>query len=118
MNYHNDKLTKAIAEVARDAQNDSQVDVLNFSQVKNIEDVKRCINKALCGDMFSVNTKMHEPFQSVGVIYVEGKSVVVRDAKLFAQICRAASNCDIYPQNDGKVCMAFTFHGLTIPLRR
>lgn len=64
----------------------------------------------------AVSYKTNEPFHSMGSVSIEGKNLTFKKAEWFLKAAALASNTDIYPKNNGRVVITFTFHGLTIPL--
>ena len=64
---------------------------------------------------FSVT--MHEPFNSMGSICMEGDTLEFTDCKRLGRAIELADNVEIFPLIDGKVKMALTFHGLTAPIK-
>lgn len=69
--------------------------------------------KVFDGQHVSVDYKLNEPFVSMGAIYANGKSITIKNRKLFLRACKLASNVDIYPKTDGTIMIALTFRGLT-----
>lgn len=64
----------------------------------------------------TVSYKTNDPYPSMGSISIEGKNLIFKKAEWFLKAAALASNTDIYPKNNGRVVITFTFHGLTIPL--
>ncbi len=73
-------------------------------------DVLRYLTK---GTDVIVSYKLHEPFQSMGSVSIEGESLVFREPRWIARIAEFASNMEVYPLADNRVRLTFTFHGLT-----
>ena len=71
---------------------------------------------AKCADM-KVSTALHEPFNSMGSICVEGNVLEFGDCKWLGRAIEFANNVEIFPVNDGKIRMVLTFHGLTAPIK-
>ena len=65
------------------------------------------------GKRAKVTYTLHEPYNSVGYITVEGKQIDVKNPKSFIAIVKAASNFEAYPTTSGKIVMNLTYHGLT-----
>lgn len=63
-----------------------------------------------------VKLRLHEPFNNMGVIEIEGKKVLIEDTGLFAQLATCADNFNAYSRVDGRVHMDFTFYGVTVPV--
>lgn len=60
-----------------------------------------------------VTYTLHEPYNFVGSISIEGDSLEFCNTELFAKAAQLASNFEIYPKTDGTVQMNFAFYGLT-----
>lgn len=65
---------------------------------------------------YKISYKKHEPFKSMGSIYIEGKNIVINECRLLMALYRLCDNLDIYPLSNGDVRMALTFHGIAMPL--
>ncbi|MCD7894088.1 MAG: hypothetical protein LUG60_10365 [Erysipelotrichaceae bacterium] len=83
---------------------------------EKIELVKKCydgLKYAITGENVKLTCGLHDPFPSCGYISIIGEDVIVVSPDLFATICYAADNFNIYSRIDGKIQMDFGFHGLT-----
>ncbi|MCD7810042.1 MAG: hypothetical protein LUH02_11955 [Erysipelotrichaceae bacterium] len=83
---------------------------------ERIELIKKCgegLKYAIAGKNVKFTCGLHNPFPSCGYISIVGEDVVVVNPDLFAAICSASDNFNIYSRTDGKIQMDFGFHGLT-----
>lgn len=60
--------------------------------------------------------KLHEPYQSMGSISIEGNNMEFKDAKWFTRVAEFANSMEVYPLAKQAVRITFTFHGLTGPI--
>lgn len=61
----------------------------------------------------SVSYKVHEPFNSVGSVTLICRSANFTKPEWFMKAAELANNFEVYPRTDGKIALAFAFHGLT-----
>jgi hypothetical protein len=65
----------------------------------------------------TVKYALHEPFNSMGSISVEGMSLTFTNSEWFSRAAEFASNTEVYPLANGKVRLTLTFHGLVKPIQ-
>lgn len=63
-----------------------------------------------------VTYALHEPFRSMGSVFVEGRDLCFADTGLFARVLQLADNVEVYPLTNGEVRMAATFHDIVKPI--
>lgn len=86
---------------------------------QRLAQMKRCYGlllKLSASPGISLRYRLHEPFKSMGSIILEADKLIFKEPELLRQASMLASNMECYPLVNGKVRMAFTFHGLTIPI--
>ena len=86
---------------------------------RRLSQMKRCyglLQKLSALPGISLRYCLHEPFKSMGSIILEADKLIFKEPELLRQASMLASNMECYPLLNGKVRMAFTFHGLTIPI--
>ena len=86
---------------------------------QRLAQMKRCyglLQKLSASPGISLRYCLHEPFKSMGSIILEADKLIFKEPELLRQASLLASNMECYPLVNGKVRMAFTFHGLTIPI--
>lgn len=94
-------------------ESESKTSIINPNRLKQIT-LSYNVLKYLTQKMDAkVSYMLHEPFQSVGCVSVEGKDISFCNTKLFVKICQLASNIDVYPLMNGSIKIDLTFHKLT-----
>lgn len=68
------------------------------------------------GTTAKLSYMLHEPFQSMGSVSVEGNKLTFSNTEWFARACEFASNTEVYPLTNGNVRITLTFHGLVRPI--
>lgn len=106
-----DLLLLPVAETAK--EEDSRLAIINpqriFELLHAYKIVKSIAKKTNC----SVWYTLHQPFKSMGVVSIVGKSLLLTESELFVKVATLASNLEVYPKTDGTIQMNLTFHGLT-----
>ena len=100
----------AIAQKAAD--DDRKTSIVVPTKMRLISESYRLL-RYMFGKRAKVTYTLHEPYNSVGYITVEGKQIDVKNPKSFIAIVKAASNFEAYPTTSGKIVMNLTYHGLT-----
>lgn len=94
------------------ADEDKAVHFLSVNKMRQLQFTEAVLKYLLKNSGATVTHKLHEPFKSMGSVIIEGTDLVFTNQEWFARAAEFASNVDIYPLTNGKVRMAFTFHGL------
>lgn len=97
-------------------ESESRASMINPNRLKQIALSYNALKYLTQKTDTKVSYMLHEPFQSVGCISVEGKDISFSNTKLFVKICQLASNVDVYPLTNGCTKMDLTFHKLTEPI--
>lgn len=97
-------------------ENEGRASIINPNRLKQITLSYNVLKYLTQKTDIKVSYMLHEPFQSVGCISVEGKDVSFCNTKLFVKVCKLASNIDVYPLTNGSVKIDLTFHKLTEPI--
>lgn len=97
-------------------ESESKASIVNPNRLKQITLSYNALKYLTQKMDVKVSYMLHEPFQSVGCVSIEGKDISFCNTKLFVKICRLASNVDVYPLTNGNVKMDLTFHKLTEPI--
>lgn len=87
---------------------------LKIQQMQFAYGLARYLTRSTAG---KVSYKLHEPFNSMGSISIEGKRLYFENSEWFSRLAEFANNTEVYPLADGRVRMTFTFHGLTRPVQ-
>ena len=90
------------------------VSVLNPDGIRNFSKVYNAVKSSLKNTGAKVTHGINEPMIGSGYIRIIGRKIVFSNARKFAKYAPLASNFEVYPRVDGKVCMAFTFDGLAL----
>ena len=106
-------LLKAIGDIISREESLPMVD--DITRTDLIKKTYGILTDTVCDAKITMH--LHEPFNSMGYISIEGKNYSINNPKLFALICKSASNIEIYPQTDGKVVTNIAFHGISKKLR-
>ena len=91
--------------------------ILNPFRLAQIRFTHTVLEKMAKGTDMKVSTTLHEPFNSMGSICIEGDFLDFGDCKWLGRAIELASNVEIFPIRDGKIRLVLTFHGLTKPLK-
>lgn len=104
-----DALAKSIADDER------RTSILNVEKMKQFQFTYNAIKNLLRDSSAKIIYKIHDPFQSMGSISVLDNDITIQDTLNFRRAVQFASNIEIYPKQNGEICMTLTFHGLTVP---
>lgn len=98
------------------SEEEKKVHMLSGDRMRQMQFTHAVLKYLTKGTDIKVFYKLHQPIKSMGSIFLEGKEICFSHAEWFSRAAEFASNVDIYPLVNGKVRMAFTFHGLTAPI--
>lgn len=90
--------------------------LLNVRCFERMRRVEAGLKYVLRGQPVQITHALHEPFQNMGSISVEGAEISFCTSRMFVKIAQLASNVEVYPLEKDAVRLTFTFHGLTMPL--
>lgn len=113
-----DALIQRIAAKAESENNRTQI--VNPKRVTEFLDAYKELSTVAKALKLSIDYKLHEPYMSMGVISITGKSFKIKNTefwdltKTFSEAANTASNIDIYPMSNGQIKVDITFHGLTV----
>ena len=114
-NQELDDLIESIGRwILADEENPAVLNAVRFQQMKFANSV---LERLVQGTNIKISTSLHEPFKSMGCIYLEGNSLEFADCKWLGRAIEFASNFDVFPSQNGKVKLVLTFHGLTAPIK-
>ena len=110
-----DELIKSIGRwILADEERPAIMNPLRLQQMKFTNSI---LERRVEGTNIKITASLHEPFKSMGCIYLEGDSIEFSDCKWLGRAIEFASNLDVFPTQDGKVKLVLTFHGLTTPIK-
>lgn len=88
--------------------------ILNAERIEQMKLAYATIKRVLreTNSLAYVVCKQHESILNMGYIDVEANEISIKDTDGFVTVAGLASNTEIYPLDNGKFRMTFTFHGL------
>ncbi len=98
-------------------ENDHPVSLLNANKLAQLKFSYLAMRYLTRGMDAVVTYKLYEPYKTMGSVSVESESLEFDDPKWLSRAAEFASNVELYPLENGKVRMTFTFHGLTTPIQ-
>lgn len=100
---------------------ESKPAIINPYRMQHLAHTYKLMRYMTNGTDAVVSYKLHEPFQSMGSVSVEGNDILIgasgQAIQWFLGAAKLASNFEAYPLTNGKVRLTFTFHGLTTPIQ-
>lgn len=116
MEFENRELIESIGRwIIEDETRPSILDPLRMEQFLFASTV---LEKMIQDTDMKFSVAMHEPFNSMGSICMEGDTLEFNDCKRLGRAIEFSNNVEIFPTNDGKVRLVLTFHGLTTPIEK
>ena len=110
-----EELLDALCEqIALDESRPSVVNPERYSQMNEAYRILRALTQNV--RELHLTYELNKPFQSMGSITLEGKTIWVRGSKWFSKAAKLSNNFEVYPLTNGQVCMSFCFNGLTTPI--
>jgi hypothetical protein len=95
------------------AEDEKRTSIINPDILQNLVCVYKAMKYISKGTNAKVTYKLHEPYNSMGVVSVIGHNLIFKNSKWLMKAIALSSNYEVYPKNNGTVQMNFTFHGLT-----
>ena len=99
-------------------QDEARPSILNPIRMEQFHFANTILERKTKGTDMKVSTTLHEPFNSMGSICVEGDFLEFGDCKWLGRVIEFASDVEIFPSKDGKIRLVLTFHGLTTPIEK
>ena len=116
MEFENRELIESIGRwIIEDETRPSILDPLRMEQFLFVSTV---LEKMIQDTDMKISVTMHEPFNSMGSICMEGDTLEFSDCKRLGRAIEFSNNLEIFPTNDGKDRLVLTFHGLTTPIEK
>lgn len=109
-----DSATLSLGELI--AEDEKRASIINPNVLQNLVCVYKTMKYISKGTNARVTYKLHEPYNSMGVVSVTGSNLIFKKCEWLLKSIALASNYEVYPKNNGTVQMSFTFHGLTISI--
>lgn len=112
------KLDADILKIAKMVEErENKTSVINPQRLDLISKTYEIAKKLARGTGAKVSYKLNDPFPSMGSVSIIGKSISFTETREFRKAASYASNVEVYPKTDGTVCITFTFHKLTTPIK-
>lgn len=109
-----DELAASAGEVIMEEDGKtSLLDPLRMEQMKFCHSILAFLTK---DKPVKLTYRLHESFQSMGSISLEGERIAFEGAKWILRVAEFANNMDVYPLAKNAVRITFTFLGLTRPI--
>lgn len=70
------------------------------------------LQKLITGTDVKIAYEIHEPFNSMGSITIEGDQLEFANCRWLSRAVGFADNLEVYPLTTGKIRMVLTFHGM------
>ena len=116
-NALDDELDAFLMELGKRVMEEESVpQVLNLTRYEHVRFVYHVAKMFAEGNGVEVTYSLHDPFNSMGCVTIEGEDIEFNKMKWFCRMGEFADNVDIYPLTNGKIRMTLTFHGLTKPI--
>ena len=118
MEFENRELNELIDSIGRwIIEDETRPSILNPLRMEQFFFANTVLEKMIQDTDMKCSVTMHEPFNSMGSICMEGDALEFSDCKKLGRAIEFADNVEIFSLIDGKVKMALTFHGLTAPIK-
>ena len=88
------------------------VKIANPQKLQDVATVYKTVKANLEEKNAKVSYKLYSPFLGSASVKIIGKNILLKHPEKVFKAAKLASNFEVYPRTDGKVCMAFTFDGL------
>ena len=79
-------------------------------RIVEIEKDYQAIKTIMSGNDVDITIGLHEPFNSMGFITIEGLGININNTSVFADIIRNADVAEIYSKTNGNVVIDLTYH--------
>lgn len=119
MEFENRELNELIESIGRwIIEDETRPSILNPLRMEQFLFANTVLEKMIQDTDMKFSVTMHEPFNSMGSICMEGDTLEFSDCKRLGRAIELSNNVEIFPTNDGKVRLVLTFHGLTTPIEK
>lgn len=93
-------------------EDEQQPGLLNPVRYQQLQFTYHVMHELADGTDMKVAYEIHEPFNSMGSVSLEGEPLEFADCRWLARAISLADNLEVYPLTTGKLRMVLTFHGL------
>lgn len=94
-------------------QNEQRITILNPIRLQQIQTASEILNELVQESQSKIRVKLHEPFESMGIIYMECHSNEFYNGKQLGAAIKLADTVELYPTTDDNTRLVLAFHGLT-----
>ena len=95
--------------ILEDEQQHRIISPVRYQQFQLSHDL---LKKLITGTDMKISYEIHEPFNSMGSITIEGDQLEFTNCRWLSRAVGFADNLEVYPLTTGKIRMVLTFHGL------
>ena len=95
--------------ILEDEQQPGIISPVRYQQFQLSHDL---LKKLITGIDMKISYEIHEPFNSMGSITIEGDQLEFTNCRWLSRAVGFADNLEVYPLATGKIRMVLTFHGL------
>ena len=95
--------------ILEDEQQPGIISPVRYQQFQLSHDLPK---KLITGIDMKISYEIHEPFNSMGSITIEGDQLEFTNCRWLSRAVGFADNLEVYPLTTGKIRMVLTFHGL------
>lgn len=93
-------------------EDEQQPGIINPVRYQQLQLAHNVLEKLTAGTDMQLAYEIHEPFNSMGSISIEGDQLGFANCRWLAWAVGFASNMEVYPLTTRKLRMVLTFHGL------
>lgn len=93
-------------------EDEQQPGIINPVRCQQLQLSHNVLMKLAAGTDMQIAYEIHEPFNSMGSISIEGDQLEFANCRWLARAIGFASNMEVYSLTTGKLRMVLTFHGL------
>lgn len=93
-------------------EDEQQPGIINPGRYQQFQFSHKLMQKLVTGTDMKLCAEIHEPFNSMGSIAVEGDQLEFLNCRWLARAIGFADNLEVYPLSTGRLRLVLTFHGL------
>lgn len=93
-------------------EDEQQPGIINPVRYQQLQLSYNVLEKLTADTDMQIAYEIHEPFNSMGSISIEGNQLEFVNCRWLARAVCFASNLEVYPLTTGKLRMVLTFHSL------
>lgn len=101
--------------ILEDEQQPGIISPVRYQQFRLSHDL---LQKLIIGSDMKIGYEIHEPFNSMGSITIEGDQLEFANCRWLSRAVGFVDNLAVYPLSTGKIRMVLTFHGMVRKLSK